>query len=166
MILNLTQHAATPDQKLAGVVDLPENERKILEGLLTFSSLPTNSKMFATACEIASFAKKYEVFQALIGGAPWFMSMLETVLLSFQVQPLYSFSIRESAEKVNPDGSVVKSNVFRHVGFIEVKPRSYYRSPSHWPVTIDVENRRVHPKAQEALAAYRAKKAAEKEKDL
>jgi len=127
MILNLTQHAATPDQKAAGVVDLPENERKILEGLLTFGSLPTNEIMAANACEIASLAKKHEASQALVGGAPWFMSTLETVLLSFQVRPLYSFSVRESVEKANADGSVVKSNVFRHVGFIEVevKPRSF-----------------------------------------
>ena len=32
---------------------------------------------------------------------------------------LYAFSVRESVEVHNPDGSVSKNNVFRHLGFIE-----------------------------------------------
>ena len=32
---------------------------------------------------------------------------------------LYAFSVRESVESVEPDGSLVKKNVFRHLGFVE-----------------------------------------------
>ena len=55
---------------------------------------------------------------AMIGGAPWMMSALEGALLDAGVQPVYAFSVRESVEQVQPDGSVRKVNVFRHVGFV------------------------------------------------
>ena len=32
---------------------------------------------------------------------------------------LYAFSVRESVKSVEPDGSVVKKNVFRNLGFVE-----------------------------------------------
>lgn len=38
MVINLTQHQATPEQIAAGVVDLPPNEREELCRLLTFSA--------------------------------------------------------------------------------------------------------------------------------
>ena len=58
--------------------------------------------------------------KAMISGPPYLMSSLEAELIAQNVQPVYAFSKRESTEKVQPDGSVVKKTVFRHVRFIEV----------------------------------------------
>jgi hypothetical protein len=54
---------------------------------------------------------------AMIGGAPWMMAALESALLDAYITPLYAFSVRESVEIAQPDGSVVKTAVFKHVGF-------------------------------------------------
>ena len=35
------------------------------------------------------------------------------------VPAVYAFSVRESVEQPQPDGSVRKVNVFRHVGFVQ-----------------------------------------------
>ena len=56
----------------------------------------------------------------MIGGAPFLMGALESELKNRGIQPMYAFSVRDSVEKQNPDGSVTKQNVFKHAGFIEV----------------------------------------------
>ena len=56
---------------------------------------------------------------AMIGGAPWMMAKLERALLEIGVPSVYAFSVRESAEQTQPDGSVRKVNVFRHAGFVD-----------------------------------------------
>ena len=48
------------------------------------------------------------------------MSSLEKHLKINNIQPMYAFSVRESIEVVNDDGSVTKKNVFKHIGFVEV----------------------------------------------
>jgi len=54
MIINLTQHVATPEQISAGVTDLPEHIRSELIALLTFEELPTIEQICARAETIAS----------------------------------------------------------------------------------------------------------------
>jgi len=54
----------------------------------------------------------------MIGGAPYFMGALESALLEAGVEPVYAFSRRVSEEMIQPDGSVRKVGVFRHVGFV------------------------------------------------
>jgi hypothetical protein len=123
MILNLTQHKATPDQIDAGVIDLPEEERAELQRLLTFDTVPDSYEIADRADAIASFARKMTsgVFsQAMIGGAPYLMSSLEWYLKGAGIEPVYAFSVRESVEEIAPDGSVRKVNVFKHAGFIQV----------------------------------------------
>ena len=44
---------------------------------------------------------------------------LEAALRQQGFTPLYAFSVRESADQTQPDGSVRKVAVFRHVGFVE-----------------------------------------------
>jgi hypothetical protein len=46
------------------------------------------------------------------------MSQLESVLRLFKVRYCYAFSRREAEEQIQPDGSVRKTHVFKHVGFI------------------------------------------------
>ena len=54
----------------------------------------------------------------MIGGAPWFMSSLELALIKEGFTPIYAFSERVSVDVPQEDGSVKKTNEFKHVGFI------------------------------------------------
>ena len=136
-ILNLTQHDPTPEQLEAGVTcgDIA-NDAELLEfrKLLTFDTLPTPTEVRQRAQQIAAYAAKTSTLvdyggdsglcvneplqRAMIGGAPFLMAPLEDALRRVGIVPLYAFSIRESAEQVQPDGSVRKTAVFRHVGFV------------------------------------------------
>lgn len=118
MILNLTQHEATPEQKEAGVIE--PSSKDFIKSLLTFDHLPDTGDLIDRAERLAEFAHDLGHDQALIGGAPFFMAPLEKALLEYGIQPVYAFSVRESVEKIASDGSVTKTNVFKHVGFFEV----------------------------------------------
>ena len=128
MILNLTQHPATAEQLAAGVVDLPEGQRQALCKALTFDEIPSKDFIASTAEYIVSIAMMNGLGgdgdddpipeSAMIGGAPYLMGALEAELRLHCIQPLYAFSMRESEEVVQSDGSVQKINVFRHKGFV------------------------------------------------
>lgn len=119
MILNLSQDSATAEQLQAGVVDLPEAERQRLEEAMTFEDLPTRVQIQEACDTIASIAVRLNAYTAMIGGDPWMMSTLEQTLAQVGVRPLYAFSVKESVESVQPDGSVRKTEVLRHLGFVE-----------------------------------------------
>jgi hypothetical protein len=128
MIVNLTQHLATPEQIEAGVIDLPPAEREALTALLTFDSLPTRQEIADRAADIAELAAynglggddadSPPAAAAMIGGAPYLMPALDAALRAVNITPLYAFSVRESVEQTQADGSVRKVNVFRHAGFV------------------------------------------------
>lgn len=130
MIVNLTQHTATPEQVVQGVVDLPDEVRQALVAALTFEELPTMADVEDAADVVAELACQNGLGgddgdspwpeAAMIGGAPFLMAPLEAALRSRGIKPVYAFSRRESVEITKPDGSVVKTNVFRHVGFVSV----------------------------------------------
>lgn len=120
MIINLTQHMATEDQVAAGVVEPTDEMKEKVVQNLTFDRVPDWWDIGRAARTIAAIAKRSGHKAALIGGAPWLMSALERELINNGVQPLYSFSVRESQEVAQPDGSVKKVAVFRHAGFIKV----------------------------------------------
>lgn len=119
-ILNLTQHHATPEQLAAGVVNLPNDKQSQLVELLTFNDIPKNGEMYARATAILQLALSVDdnCNFAMIGGAPFFMSILEDTLENAGVQALYAFSARQSVETQNADGTVVKQTVFKHLGFV------------------------------------------------
>lgn len=117
MILNLTQHPATAEQAAAGVVE-PADKAGIQE-LLTFEELPDRTEVILRAAELAVIAASSGYRAAMIGGAPFLMPPLEAALKAAGVKPLYAFSRRESVEQTAPDGSVRKTNVFRHAGWVE-----------------------------------------------
>lgn len=134
-IANLTQHRATADQIMAGVFDLAIQGDDFaaavglrqdqfgyyarLSDVLTFDSLSSTSKMTSRAILLAQAAIKSGATHAMIGGAPFFMPTLERVLAQSGIQPLYAFSVRESVETVQPNGTVAKTAVFRHAGFVK-----------------------------------------------
>lgn len=125
-ILNLTHHAATPEQLAQGVVDCPEKYRGELIQLLTFEEIPSAQEIEERAEAIALLAEQVLESHfpcsgtAMIGGAPFLMGPLEAELAHLEIHPLYAFSKRESVEQEQADGSVRKVNVFRHVGFVNV----------------------------------------------
>ena len=120
MILNLTQHSATLEQLFQGVVEPNDADKKVVQDLLTFGTMPDLKEIVGRAEKLADFAKRTGAEYALIGGAPYLMGALERELKEREVWPLYSFSERVSKEETLSDGSVKKTNVFVHKGFIEV----------------------------------------------
>ena len=124
-IINLTQHAPTQDQQDAGVFN--PTQWDAIKVLSTFDEMPTYSRCFFRAREIAQIAKSSGATSAMIGGAPFFMRHLEDALHMQGISALYAFSVRESTEQAQPDGSVRKVNLFKHVGFYPASmPRVEY----------------------------------------
>jgi len=124
-ILNLTQHKTTPDQLTAGVVDPESPWKEGIQRALTFEDLPTPEEIQRRAEALAKIAEItkgiYGHDAAMIGGAPYLMSALERELRKRGIKPLYAFSKREVVEEQLPDGTVRKTQVFKHLGFVEVE---------------------------------------------
>ncbi len=144
MIINLTQHRATPEQLDAGVVDLPDSYRTSVIEALTFDEIPDSTEMEYRANAIAFIVSCYilgrlcptgsfedisyqwgnnniedENVKAfnhsfMIGGAPFFMSTLEQEL-SYLGTVLYAFSKRVSMDGANGE----KVSQFKHIGFVK-----------------------------------------------
>lgn len=115
-ILNLTQHPATPEQVDAGVFE-PANKAEV-QALLTFDAIPHPRTLHERALALTEIAIRHNAWEVMIGGAPYLMGDLEIALENAGIKPLYSFSQRVSEEVAQPDGSVVKTNVFKHIGFV------------------------------------------------
>lgn len=56
--------------------------------------------------------------QVMVGGAPFFMGSLCAALKEYGLEPVFAFSTRESVYEVHPGGSVRKTTVFRHSGWV------------------------------------------------
>lgn len=121
-VLNLTQHHATTEQRAAGVFDLHPQHQDKLRDLLTFDALPTAEDVAVDAEVAADLAADVAAAagcrRIMIGGAPFMMAPLERALKSRGLIPVYAFSRRESVEEKLPDGTVRKTTVFRHEGFV------------------------------------------------
>jgi hypothetical protein len=134
MIINLTQHPATQEQKDAGVRDVAPERQKRLHQLLTFEEAPNVHELRGRAAQLFHIFED-ETFDAdwgddeqswprvMIGGAPYLMSHLEECFLSESITVVYAFSQRKSIEEQQADGSVVKRTVFAHEGFVVNKPQ-------------------------------------------
>lgn len=122
MILNLTQHPSTPVQRLQGVEDLDPAGRARLGQLLTFEELPTVADMYDRCVDILSefVLKVPEGTEIMLGAAPYFTSILQSEVERVGRRPVFAFSTRKSVEKANPDGSVTKTQVFEHLGFVRI----------------------------------------------
>jgi hypothetical protein len=122
-IMNFTQHTPTAEQREAGVYD-PERIGEIRE-LLTFDEIPDQEEISYRAMVLANIAaresKKTGAKQVMIGGAPYLMPLLHLYLEKRGLVPVYAFSKRISEETVNPDGTVTKKQIFRHIGFVSYK---------------------------------------------
>lgn len=123
-ILNFTQHKATPEQTAAGVFDAPEEFQVAIAKVLTFDELPTTKEINQhahDACELALAihdACELVFDTVMIGGAPFFMPALADRLDRTGFAVCFAFSKRSSVDVPQPDGSVRKTAVFKHAGFV------------------------------------------------
>lgn len=117
-MLNMTQHRATGEQMAAGVVEPSPEVKEAIVSLLTVDALPSAAEVAARAQQLAAIAADEGFDSAMIGGAPWLMHPLHKALEGLGIKPHYAFSRRESVEETQPDGSIRKVAVFRHVGFV------------------------------------------------
>lgn len=125
LFINLTQHPlsneqrAWADEHCMAVVETDADTKSALN----FEELPTLEILEERADAIVSrLGTRHPDFHrtAMIGGAPFFMPVLERKLKEAGIQPVYAFSKRVSVEGVNEQGEVVKTSVFKHEGWIEV----------------------------------------------
>jgi hypothetical protein len=114
-ILNLTQHAPTPEQRAEGVGEPPAEWLAVAN----FDDLATVGEDVAQAVNVAvRLARESGATHAMIGGAPFLMPPLAAALARAGVEPIFAFSVRESVEQPQPDGSVRKVAIFRHRGWV------------------------------------------------
>ena len=119
MIINLTQHPATPEQKDAGVTDLEGIALQAVKDMLTFRNIPDQDEIRSRCAALVVSATMTGAKKAMIGGAPFLMTALERALKHNGIQPLYAFSQREVIEQQTENGEVVKKAIFKHLGFVE-----------------------------------------------
>lgn len=124
-IINLTQHELTPEQR--EFIDIEcHTDRQKVKDLLTFTKLPTKEEIYYRALDLAAIVENIvdqdehvDLFLVLIGGAPYLMKPLIEELKKIGVTPVFSYTDRVSVETMQPDGSVVKTQVFKHLGYVE-----------------------------------------------
>lgn len=128
-ILNLTQHQPTPEQVSAGVTQPNQEAQKLLnfQGLYPHSLVVERSKQLVALAEVLYAQAEDEAElgddlpgSVMIGGLPALMPPLESGLLKAGFGVCYAISDRVSEEQAQPDGSVRKALVFKHIGFCEV----------------------------------------------
>jgi len=109
-IKNLTQHPPSAGQDGVSAVD------PCVLTLLNFFSMPKGEEIVVRAASLAALAAGYE--SAMVGGAPYLMPALVAALKKSGVNPLFAFTERKSVEETMPDGSVKKTSVFAHAGWV------------------------------------------------
>ena len=127
-ILNLTQHPASPEQIDDRCVDLEPHYLQQLKPLLNFTAFPDQEEVYQRAKDIAALAEEqWQAVEqdgdgkcAMIGGAPYLMKSLQEALEELGFEVCYAFSVRESVERIADDGSVIKTSVFKHKGYVFV----------------------------------------------
>lgn len=127
-ILNFTSIVTTdPAQLEAGVVNPAEADAKHINDLKNFDHIPSEREMEVRAERLADLARDMKDrdpslgSQVMISGAPYFMRPLANALASRGLDPVASFSERQSVENRMPDGSVQKTARFIHKGFVRVR---------------------------------------------
>ena len=122
-MLNLTQHALTAEQWRDGAVEPEADVKEEIQKLITFdrSVIEHPEQIWNRAKALVSLIKREYplVNQAVVGRALYFMPALVRELKEAGIQPFFSYTDRVSQETHNPDGSVTKTLVFKHLGWVE-----------------------------------------------
>lgn len=148
MILNLTQHAATPEQIAQGLVDYTNREslkwlltipeRALtdsswlledmlddrVEDLVTIASAYQAEEVDAILEDVRGLRRLYAIRDALslrvlVGGAPILMERLIPALKREGCIPVHALSARVVEEVPQSDGSVKKVSTFKHIRFMD-----------------------------------------------
>ena len=125
IILNFTQHKLTKEQ-IDSLVEEGFNIENVeieapqfVKNCLTFTECPSREELNNKAGALADYAQiQCKATDVIVGGAPYFMGALETVLIERGIKPRYAFTERVAVETVNPDGSTTKTSIFRHSGWV------------------------------------------------
>ena len=130
-MINLTQHQASEEQKIDGVIDLPATELVTLKTLLTIPFSKYNKKqqdilildLHERAAKIVELVKKFVDQEAqngehvdpyvMLGGHPALMNILAEKLKAAGIRCFQSVTDRVTVEK-----NGVKTSVFKHLYFI------------------------------------------------
>lgn len=133
MFFNITNHQLTDEQRsvieAAGleIVNLPDDLKN------RWSDVPPdadNDILMSLVCDVATFIKAHDLGLyniAMIQGEPVVChNLAELIRFPGATKGVYVVSVvattrRESVEEAQPDGSVKKTAIFKHVGF-----RPYY----------------------------------------
>ncbi len=130
IVLNLTPHNLTEDQRNAGAVE--PASKKIVKRLLTFTEQPTIEEVQQRANELARIAYtewEYDLDQShirknnryvMVGGPLYLIPKVDIALRNLGLIPVYAFATRESIDIVYSDGTTGKSQIFKHIAFIGV----------------------------------------------
>lgn len=122
-MLNLTQHVVTAEQLRDGAVEPEADVKAEIQKLITFDrSVIDHPEQIWNRAKALVFLIKREyplVNQVIVGGALYFMPALVRELKEAGIQPFFSYTDRISTETQNPDGSVTKTLVFKHLGWVE-----------------------------------------------
>lgn len=122
-MLNLTQHVITAEQLRDEAVEPDEEMKAEIQKLITFdrSVMEHPEQIEDRAKALAALIRReYPLLnQAMVGGALYFMPALVRELKAVGIQPYFSYTDRVSQETHNPDGSVTKTLVFKHLGWVE-----------------------------------------------
>lgn len=130
-ILNLTQHAATPEQLAVGVVDVGPDVRSDVDKLLAFDDVPTATDLdmrahlfarLAMVCWCTRNPRGGQLPRVMIDPPVYLASAIERNLIEFGIEPLHSFAKPTlTITSTNDDGETVKTLVTEHVGFIAAR---------------------------------------------
>ena len=122
-MLNLTQHIITAEQLRDGAVEPDQEMKAEIQRLITFDRTITDhpEQIQDRAKALVSLIRReYPLLdKAMVGGALYFMPALVRELKAAGIQPYFSYTDRVSQETHNPDGSVTKTLVFKHLGWVE-----------------------------------------------
>ena len=121
-MLNLTQHALTAEQWRDGAVEPDQEMKAEIQKLITFDrSVMTEAGQIEERAKalVALIRKEYPLLnKAMVGGALYFMPALVRELKAVGIQPYFSYTDRVSTDVHNADGSVTKTLVFKHLGWV------------------------------------------------
>ena len=115
-IINLTQHNATESQIKDGVFE--PTDKSAVKNLLTFNTIPSKEEMQKRAEALAKIASESKAEFAMVGGASYFIPVLEKALNKAGVKPIHSFTERKSIDKTLENGEVQKVSIFEHIGWV------------------------------------------------
>lgn len=117
MIYNFTQHKTTIDQLEDGICDV--DNQAFVQELLTFDDIPSVEELQERAVKLAEYAKSLNAEKVMIGGAFYLITRLAKEMNKRGIKVCYSFSKRHSVDEIQPDGSVVKKVLFKHVAVVD-----------------------------------------------